>query len=232
VKPTSAIEHQMVLATISNTNGKNHSNIFKKSTDLLNFFLNRWGARHSPYQRLLQPDYHGEDSPRTVTYTYNGLPNSRLLANLIPAVDKKSGLNSFFSYFAYFVGTDMAHTTTSNVNCSACSDEPECFNIYLNAGDENEIEDCTVELGEVRRKREAEGEGGDIEDCKILNQECLPFARSDDVENVMDCYFKKREQYTQGTHFTDLDPLYGSTLKQQTNVRAFTDGLLRADKAS
>jgi len=79
----------------------------------------------------------------------------------------------------------------------------------------------------ARKKREI-----GYSECAITSQDCLPLIRSDDISNVMDCYFKDREQYSQGTHFTDLDPIYGSTQEQQINVRAYTSGLLKADKAS
>jgi peroxidase len=45
----------------------------------------------------------------------------------------------------------------------------------------------------------------------------------------MDCSFKEREQYTSGTHYTDLDNLYGATTQQTEDVRAYVDGLLKND---
>ena len=137
------------------------------------------------------------------------------------------------------VAFDMAHTPTSNrSDCSNCAESKDCFNIFM----KNEIEDKIVNCDRPQPCTPVGCIPGPgilcslptctITECQIKNVDCLPFERSDDVKNVMDCSFKEREQYTSGTHYTDLDNLYGATTQQTEDVRAYVDGLLKNDIVS
>jgi len=156
--------------------------------------------------------------PRVITKSNVALPDSRLVANSLPADPVHSGLNGWFTFFGQFISHDLAHTPSGPYNSCACgTEDPECFNIKISEKVEEQIIDCL-------------NEGGGI-DCAIdeAEQACIPFARSADVKHAFECNFKNREQFTKGTHFLDIDALYGSTLKGQRLLRAYKNGELKYD---
>lgn len=181
-----------------------------------------WGSRFSPYQRLLEPDYTISRNlfiPRVVTPLNEALPDSRLVANKLKNNEIHSGLNAWFSFFGQILAHDLAHTPSSSAAYTTCecgSVDPECFNINIKQVVEEQIEECDEEYPEV---------------CAIdpSVQECVPFPRSADVKNVFDCKFEQREQFTIGTHFLDLDIVYGASSEMEKNVRAFSNGTLKVD---
>jgi len=177
-----------------------------------------WGSRFSPYQRILEPFYTLKDKefvPRLFTEAYQPLPDVRLVANRIPFEPVLAGLNAWFTFFGQIIAHDLAHTPNQGYDTCKCFDKnPECFNIKITEKNEDEIEDCR-------------GSG----DCEIdpNYQECIPFSRSADVKTAFNCSFKNREQFTKGTHFLDLDILYGSSDQGQVLMRSYINGELKYD---
>jgi hypothetical protein len=135
--------------------------------------------------------------------TNRALPDARLIASKLPADPVLSGLNAWFSFFGQFVGNDLAHTVSGPYSACECgSEDPECLNIKTSN------DDLFITKGE---------------------QECIPFPRSTDVKLAFECNFKNREQFTRGTHFLDMDNLYGSTSEGQRMFRAYKNGELKHD---
>lgn len=92
-----------------------------------------WGARLTPYQRLLEHDYSKLDGPKT-SNRFKLLPGSETIAKVIPTnVEAKSALSSLYTWFGQFVAYDMAFTAKSNATClcaeAATKTDPDCFNI-------------------------------------------------------------------------------------------------------
>ncbi len=146
--------------------------------------------------------------------------DARLVVNRLPLKIAHSGL-AWYTFFGQFLAHDMGHTGSAPYGTCTCeSDDPECFNINLSSHDENTIAACTNLEGPTSPS-----------DCEIdlTIQTCMPFSRSADVERVFKCNFKNREQFTRGTHFIDLDNLYGSTLQGQRQIRSYNDGELKYD---
>jgi hypothetical protein len=144
--------------------------------------------------------------PRVITESNRALPDPLIVANGLNSNELSagpvlSGLNAWFTYFGQFVSNDLAHTVSEPYATCACgSEDPECFNIKISKDDP---------LKE--------------------DQECILFARSTDVKLAFYCNFEKREQFTKGTHFLDMDNLYGSTREGQRMFRSYTNGELKYD---
>ncbi len=169
---------------------------------------------------MLKPEYtfrpeQNETVPRLFTKTNEPLPNVRAATNLIPTRRIHSGLNFWFTFFGQLFAHDMAHTGESPYGTCKCgSENPECFNIWVNPENEKDVSG----LPDFFTADEAK-----------MTQECMPFSRSNDVKRVFDCEFKYREQYTKSTHFIDLDNVYGASDEVARNIRTYKDGLLKYD---
>jgi len=176
----------------------------------------------SPYQRLLHPTYtvrNGEFVPRLSTKQNNPLPEPRRVSNRLPTAFTLNGLNSWFTFFGQLVGHDLAHTaSTAYSDCKCGSEDPECFNIRIIDSNELEIPYCFESSSYTSGCR--------------MDQDCIPFPRSGNAKHSFDCEFESREQYTIGTHFLDLDNLYGATNEQQRLLRSYQSGELKYDKVS
>ncbi len=143
--------------------------------------------------------------PRVITKSNGALPDPRTVANGLTSNEHPfvSGLNVWFTFFGQFVSNDLAHTVSEPYATCACgSEDPECFNIKISKDDLFIIKD---------------------------DQECIPFPRSTDVKHAFECNFEKREQFTKGTHFLDMDNLYGSTKEGQRMFRSYANGELKYD---
>lgn len=198
----------------------NHMIYRKPNGECNNLKYKWWGAAFTPYQRLLEPEYtyrpdKNETVPRISSKTNEPLPNVRLVTTALGTRKIHSGLNFWFTFFGQLLAHDLAHTGESPYgSCKCGSENPECFNIWVNS--ENE------------EKAKGLPDFFSIDEIK-MTQECIPFTRSNDVKHVFDCAFKNREHYTISTHFIDLDNVYGASDDTARNIRTYAGGLLKYD---
>jgi peroxidase len=187
-----------------------------------NLIYKWWGSSFTPYQRLLQPEYTTYRDiriPRVTSKLNQALPDPRLVTNKLSNNVVHTGLNAWYTFFGVLVAHDLAQTERAPyVDCQCDNKEPECFNIIIKTENENKIKQCFDETSPFT--------------CKIdpSEQSCIPFPRSADVRNVFDCGFETREQFTRGTHFLDMDNVYGASAATARNIRSYSKGELKVDR--
>ena len=182
-----------------------------------------WGSSGSAFQRMLLPNYSdGVFRPRK-SKSGDNLPSSRLVSiNVIPDVDTPSELDTHnLMQWGQFVDHDITHTpvyrlgdnNSSGIQCclengSAPIDElilhPECYPISIPSNDPF---------------------------FKQHNQRCMNFVRSMPAPQLS-CTFGYGEQMNQITHFHDGSNVYGSDEEDATDLREYSDGLMRVNKDS
>ncbi|KAJ0182823.1 hypothetical protein K1T71_002192 [Dendrolimus kikuchii] len=166
-----------------------------------------WGVSHTPFRRVLPPDYgDGISAPRTGV---DGalLPSARDVSVTVhrPSYAHDSTFTVMLAVWGQFVDHDITSTALSkgqNSSSLSCCDanqppHPECFPVKL-----------------------------DVEDpfYQDYNLTCMEFVRSAPAPT---CHFGPRQQMNQATAFIDGSTVYGFVMNRTVRLRAGLDGQLR-----
>ncbi|KAK8387859.1 hypothetical protein O3P69_020046 [Scylla paramamosain] len=182
-----------------------------------NLDLTSAGQARTPLIRLTMPLYSdGLMRPR-ISVTGGPLPSARLVSTSISQdVDRpNTDLSLYVMLWGQFIDHDLTHVPIfrfdNNTGIECCSNEgrdfldatlthPSCFPIEIPANDPFHSQNS--------------------------GRRCMNFVRS--MISPRDCNLGFAEQMNQITHFLDSSNIYGSSREDEQEVRAFTDGLLKA----
>lgn len=162
-----------------------------------------WGKSNVCHIRLLSPDYaDGISLPRNSYNPRYALPNPRAISNYIHNDIPLDGpYNLMKMQWGQFINHDITNTALSSyeglVDCCRQPQTRGCWPIYVPPGDPF---------------------------YGPLNVTCLNFIRSG-VCPI--CQLGPRQQINKNTAFIDLSHVYGNTVEQANQLRAFRGGQLR-----
>lgn len=159
-----------------------------------------WGAANTPYSRFLKPHFDDDSNfIRNLGLNNHALPGAREIARILEFKPRFSGRNTLLTFMGQFVVHDSALTKTENDPCPCGTQNTKCQNIAIPLDDE-----------------------------ALINQgECIPFPRAADVSDFFECNFKRRQQFSENTHFLDLSTVYGSSKEVADELRINQFGLLK-----
>lgn len=174
-----------------------------------------WGQAFTAFNRLLVPEYEdGFDSARVTGSSGQPLPSARVVSTTVsPDTNSNSRmLTNMAMQWGQFLDHDLTSTATTrsedgrSIRC--CGQEftddpsllhPACFAIDVPAND-------------LFYSKEG--------------RTCMSFVRSAAAPRI-GCAFGAREQLNQLSAYIDAGMIYGKTQSTASNVRAFTDGMLK-----
>lgn len=198
-----------------NCHGTHYYRTYDGSCNNLN--INWWGKTRTPYKRLLRPEYDNDyDAIRTKSsMTNHNLPEPIELAYALPERAVNSKHSAVMIFLGQFVAHDLTEQENAEAECECNSGHPECMTINI--------------------KRPSNGPNRAGKQLwwnwwKTKDEKCLIMHRNDDVRNVFDCNFKRREQYSKSTHWIDLDLIYGRDEEGSRELREFRHGLLKTSR--
>lgn len=174
-----------------------------------------WGRAGTAFQRIIGADYDdGLNTPRAISVSGKPLPSPRLVSSKV-IVDRDNLYANFtmlIMQWGQFLDHDVTHTpitkgkNMSDITCCtrgafrpASEMHPACLPITI---------------------------PNDDQFYNQFNQQCMDFVRSMPAVRPA-CNFGPREQMNQITAFIDASNVYGSSVKESNELRAFTGGLLK-----
>ena len=167
------------------------------------------GKADTVLSRILAPQYfNGVDSPRR-SISGGDLPSPRLVSTrLAKDVDSTDSRYSvILMNFGQFIDHDSTHVPV------------------MKAGDGRDLDCCSNSAG-PEFSSFCSPISIPFDDPFFRGQKtCMNFVRSTPGP-ALDCSLRYREQMNQLTHWLDLSQVYGSSLTEQSEVRAFTGGRL------
>ena len=167
------------------------------------------GKADTVLSRILPPQYfNGVDSPRR-SISGGELPSPRLVStSLAKDVDTTDSRYSVvLMNFGQFIDHDLTHVPV------------------MKAGDGRDL-DCCSNIAGSEFSSFCSPISIPSNDPFFRGQKsCMNFVRSSPGP-ALDCSLRYREQVNQLTHWLDLSQVYGSSLTEQREVRAFTGGRL------
>ena len=176
-----------------------------------------YGMKNTPYRRLLKPAYHDNiNEPRFMSSTGKPLKNPRSIAMHIhkPLDEYSERFSSLLPHYAQFIDHDMSfiqlineksekpeksENTERPIKCFCYMDNSNCIKINMPKYD-------------------------------IVNQdqECMATPRSSASFKSFNCDLGAREQLNTRSHYLDLGQVYGTDTTEVSNLRTFSDGLLKS----
>nr|XP_053631157.1 peroxidase-like [Cherax quadricarinatus] len=180
-----------------------------------------WGQARTTFQRLRPPYYRDGLAQPRVSQTGADLPSARLVSTSIVSDMDKPSLHFTVSMMEWgqFIDHDLTHTPINrlgnNSGIQCCSSDgrsfiqppfvhPSCFPIEIPANDPF--------FGRSGRR-------------------CMNFVRSMFAPRNSPCTLGYSEQMNQVTHFLDGSNIYGSSVSEEQQLRAFRGGLLKVQES-
>lgn len=183
-----------------------------------------WGQAETAFQRILPPAYDdGLNAPRSKTKSGNPLPSPRAISSEV-IIDRDNLYDNFtllIMQWGQFLDHDITHTPLTKVinNSTGEMEDITCCNRGA-FRDASTLHQACMPI--------------DIPETDAFyskhNQRCMDFARSLPAPRPA-CNLGAREQMNQITAFLDASNVYGSSVKESNELRAFSGGLLKENNA-